>query len=170
MTKITLKGNTINTVGSLPKIGATAPDFNLTNTDLADISLNDFKDKIIVLNIFPSVDTPTCSQSVRRFNVEAAKHKDVVVLCISMDLPFALKRFCGAENIQNVIALSAFRHPEFGSEKAYGVKIIDGPIAGLLSRAVVIIDRHKKIIYAEQVAEIANEANYEAALAFTRDR
>lgn len=162
MTKITLKGNSINTIGQLPKIGSSAPNFTLTKTDLSEASLNDFSNHNIVLNIFPSLDTSTCAASVRRFNEEANHLKNTLVLCISADLPFAQSRFCGAEGLKNVIPLSTFRHPEFG--KDYGVLIVDSPMMGLLSRAVVIIDPFKKIIYTEQVSEISHEPNYQAAL------
>lgn len=163
MTKITFKGNPINTVGTLPAIGKPAPDFTLTKTDLNEVSLKDFRGKKVILNIFPSLDTPTCAMSVRKFNEEAARLKNTVVLCISADLPFAQQRFCGAEGLKNVIPLSVFRHPEFG--KNYGVLIIDGPLAGLLSRAVVIIDETGKIIYTQQVPEITQEPDYQSALA-----
>lgn len=163
MAKITLKGNPINTLGELPKTGSKAPDFKLTKTDLADVSLKDFAGKKIVLNIFPSVDTPTCATSVRKFNVEAAKLPNAAVVCVSRDLPFALKRFCGAEGIQGVTATSDFRDGSFG--KAYGVSIVDGPLAGLLSRAVVVLDESGKVVHSEQVPEIAQEPDYAQALA-----
>jgi len=162
MAQITLKGNPINTVGNLPATGTAAPDVKLTKTDLSDVSLKDFAGKNIVLNIFPSVDTPTCATSVRKFNEKAAALENTVVLCISADLPFALNRFCGAEGIQNVVPASIFRHPEFGDK--FGVRIVDGAIAGLLSRSIVVIDSTGKIIYTEQVSETANEPNYDAAL------
>jgi thioredoxin-dependent peroxiredoxin len=163
MAKITLKGTPINTIGDLPKVGQKAPDFTLTKRDLSETSLKDFKGKRIVLNIFPSVDTQVCATSVRRFNVEASKLENSVVLCVSADLPFAHERFCGAEGIDDVLSLSCFRSETFG--KDYGVKITSGPLTGLLSRAVVIIDESGKIIYTEQVPEIVQEPNYEAALA-----
>jgi thiol peroxidase len=162
MTTITLKGNPVTTVGSLPRIGTQAPDFTLTKIDLSETGLEDFAGKRIILNIFPSVDTAICSTSVRQFNEKANKLEQTVVLCISQDLPFALKRFCAAENLTNVLPLSAFRHPEFGEN--YGVKMTDGPLRGLLSRAVVIIDTSGKVIYTQQVPEIADEPNYDAAL------
>lgn len=162
MTQITLKGNPINTVGDLPAIGSQAPDVSLTKTDLSDISLKDFAGKNIILNIFPSVDTPTCATSVRKFNEKASALANTVVLCVSADLPFALKRFCGAEGIQNVIPASVFRHQAFGDK--FGVRIVDGPIAGLLARAIVVIDSAGKVTYTEQVSETANEPDYEAAL------
>ncbi|MDF2529712.1 MAG: thiol peroxidase [Gammaproteobacteria bacterium] len=156
MSKITFKGNPINTVGELPKAGQACPDFVLTKTDLSEIKLSEFKGHKVILNIFPSLDTPTCAITVRKFNEQAAQHPNVKVLCISADLPFAQKRFCGAENINNVIAASTFRHPEFGDK--LGVKITEGPVKGLMSRA------HGKVIYTEQVAEIGHEPNYDAAL------
>jgi thioredoxin-dependent peroxiredoxin len=163
MTRITLKGTTINTVGSLPAVGSLAPAFTLTGRDLAEASLADYSGKRVVLNIFPSLDTPTCAMSVRRFNAEAAKRPGVAVLCISMDLPFAQARFCGAEGLANVVTLSGFRNPAFGER--YGVRIADGPLAGLYSRAVVVIDGAGRVLYTEQVPEIAQEPDYDRALA-----
>lgn len=162
MATITLKGNPIHTAGDLPEIGSKAPDFLLTKTDLADVSLKDFAGKRIVLNIFPSIDTGVCAASVRKFNAEAGKLENTVVLCASLDLPFAHNRFCSAEGLENVISVSELRKRAFGED--YGVRIIDGPLAGLLSRAVVIIDDKGKVIYTEQVPEIAQEPDYEAAL------
>ena len=162
MAKITLKGNPINTCGTLPAVGSQAADFVLTKTDFADVSLQNFTGKKIVLNIFPSIDTPVCATSVRRFNAEAVKLNNAVVLCVSVDLPFAHQRFCGAEGLEKVIPVSELRKRKFGED--YGVRIIDGPLAGLLSRAVVVIDEQGKVIYTEQVLEIAQEPNYEAAL------
>jgi thioredoxin-dependent peroxiredoxin len=164
MTQITLKGKPIHTTGTLPAVGTQAHDFTLTKTDLSEINFKkDLAGKTVVLNIFPSVDTPTCATAVRKFNQTAESLKeDIMVLCISADLPFALSRFCGAEDLHRVIPASVFRHKEFGEQ--YGVRITDGPIAGLLSRAIVIIDPNGKVIYTEQVGEIAHEPNYEAAL------
>lgn len=162
MAQITFKGNPITTVGDLPKAGSQAPDFLLTKTDLNDISLKDFKGKKVVLNIFPSVDTSVCAASVRKFNVEASKLKNTVVVCASRDLPFALARFCGAEGLKEVIPASELRNEDFGQK--YGVRITSGPLAGLLSRAVVVIDENGNVIYTEQVPEIAQEPNYEKAL------
>ena len=162
MAEITLKGNPIHTCGKLPAVGSQAADFVLTKTDFADVSLQNFAGKKIVLNIFPSIDTPVCATSVRRFNSEAVKMKNMVVLCVSVDLPFAHSRFCAAEGLQNVIPVSELRKRKFGED--YGVRIIDGPLAGLFSRAVVVIDEKGKLIYTEQVPEIAQEPNYEAAL------
>lgn len=168
MAQITLKGNPISTVGELPKIGDDAPDFILTKTDLSDISLNEFAGKTLVLNIFPSVDTDICAISVKRFNSEVAKYKNALVLCISRDLPFALKRFCATEGLDNVMALSELRNLGFGQN--YGVRIVDGPFAGLLARSVVIIHTDGKVLYTEQVPEIAEEPDYETALANLKKR
>lgn len=164
MAKITLKGNPISTVGELPNVGSEAPEFSLTNTDLGEVSLKDYAGKKVVLNIFPSLDTPVCAASVRRFNDEAQKTPNTVVLCISKDLPFAHKRFCTTEGLENVVSLSALREGvDFG--KKYGVQIADGPLAGLMSRAVVIVDESGKIAYTQQVPEIVEEPDYEKALA-----
>jgi thioredoxin-dependent peroxiredoxin len=160
MTTITLKGNPIETVGTLPKVGDKAPEFSLLKQDLTRASLKDFPGKK-VLNIFPSVDTPVCATSVRKFN-EAVSKRGITVLCVSEDLPFALKRFCGAENLDKVTVLSAFRS---SFSKDYGLEITTGPLAGLASRSVVVLDENNKVIYTEQVPEIAQEPNYEAALA-----
>lgn len=162
MATITLKGNPVTTVGELPAPGANAPSFTLVNKDLSETSLADFAGKRVVLNIFPSLDTPVCAASVRRFNLEASSIPDTVVLCISADLPFAHKRFCEVEGIENVVSLSVFRSPEFGSD--YGVTLADGPLKGILARAVVIIGDDGKVIHAEQVPEITQEPDYEAAL------
>jgi len=163
MATITLKGTAIETIGDLPNVGAKAPSFTLTKRDFSETNLDDFAGKRMVLNIFPSIDTPVCATSVRRFNVEASKLENSVVLCISADLPFAHERFCGAEGIDDVLSLSSFRSEAFG--KDYGVKITSGPLTGLMSRAIVIIDESGKVIYTEQVPEIVQEPNYEAALA-----
>lgn len=163
MSEIKLKGNPIHTSGSLPKAGSAAPDFRLTKTDLSDASLKDFAGKRVLLNIFPSVDTGVCASSMRAFNVEAAKFDNVAILGISKDLPFAHKRFCAAEGIDKVVSLSELRDGSFG--EAYGVRIQDGPMAGLLSRAVVIIDETGKVVYTEQVPDIVQEPDYAAALA-----
>ena len=162
MAHITLQGNPQETIGELPAIGAKAPSFSLTKTDLSDCTLQDFSGKKIVLNIFPSIDTSVCAASVRRFNKEAGEAKNSVVLCISADLPFAHNRFCEAEGLKNVIPLSVFRSADFG--KNYGVTISTGPLKGLLSRAVVIIDKSGKVAYSEQVPEITQEPDYEKAL------
>lgn len=162
MANITLQGNPISTIGELPAVHSQAPDFTLTKTDLSACSLKDFAGKTVVLNIFLSLDTSVCAASVRRFNVEANRLANTVVLCISADLPFALKRFCEGEGLDNVIPLSVFRSPEFGRD--YGLTIADGPLAGLLSRSIVIIGEDGKVIYTEQVPETSQEPDYEAAL------
>jgi thiol peroxidase len=163
MASITLQGNPVTTVGELPEIGATAPAFSALKTDLSECSLADLAGKKVVLNIFPSIDTGVCAASTHRFNKEAGALENTVVLCVSVDLPFALGRFCGAEGLEDVVPVSVFRNPEFGS--GYGVTIADGALAGLLSRAVVVIDAAGKVVYTEQVPEITEEPNYEAALA-----
>ncbi|WP_461531972.1 thiol peroxidase [Sinomicrobium sp.] len=162
MATVTLQGNAIHTVGELPAIGQKAPEFTLIGNDLSAATLNDFKGKKVVLNIFPSIDTGTCAASVRKFNQEASKLQNTVVLCVSRDLPFAQARFCGAEGLDNVISLSDFRERQFG--KDYGVEFTDGPLAGLLSRSVVVIDTDGNVSYTEQVSETADEPNYEAVL------
>ncbi len=162
MAKITLKGNEINTIGELPKVGTQAPDFHLAAVDLSEKTLKDFKGSRVVLNIFPSIDTGVCASSVRKFNQEAGNLKNTKVLCVSKDLPFAHSRFCGAEGLENVISLSDFRSGDFG--KNYQCTIADGPMAGLLSRAIVIVDEQGKVIYTEQVPEIVQEPDYEKAL------
>jgi thiol peroxidase len=162
MATITFQENPVETAGTLPDINSTAPDFNLTKTDLSDVSLADFRGKRLILNIFPSIDTPVCASSVRRFNEEASKLEDTAVLCISADLPFAQDRFCGAEGLNNVVPLSVFRSAGFG--KDYGVAITSAPLTGLLSRAVVIVDKTGKVIYTEQVPEVTNEPDYATAL------
>lgn len=158
MATITLKNNAVHTVGQLPTIGTKAIDFELVKTDLSTVSLKDFSGKNLILNIFPSIDTPTCSASVRHFNQEAASLSNTVVLCISRDLPFAQARFCGAEGIENVVMLSDFRTGDFG--KNYGLTIIDGPLNGLHSRCIVALNSDHQVVYEEQVSEIANEPNY----------
>lgn len=162
MAKITLQGTPLNTCGEIPKNGSAAPDFTLIKTDLSEIKLSDVKGKKIILNIFPSIDTPVCATSVRKFNEAAAKLDNTIVLCVSMDLPFAHARFCGAEGIDKVISVSDFRGGLFGEK--YGVKIIDGPIAGLLARSVIIIGADGKITYSELVAETTSEPDYAMAL------
>lgn len=161
MAEITLRGNPIHTSGDLPPVGAPAPTFTLTGGTLADVTPDDFAGKTLVLNIFPSVDTGTCAQSVRTFNERAAGLDNAAVLNVSADLPFAQQRFCGAEGIENVTSASTFRS-DFGD--TYGVAITDGPMAGLLSRAVVVIGPDGNVVHTEQVGEIADEPNYDAAL------
>ncbi len=162
MATITLHGNTVHTLGNLPALGSNAPSFQLTKNDLSTTSLSDYKGKKVVLNIFPSIDTGTCAQSVRQFNTEAAELDNTTVLCISKDLPFAQARFCGAEGIENVEMLSDFRNGSFG--KLYQVEFTDGPLQSLHSRAVIVLNTNGDVIYAEQVSEIVDEPNYKAAL------
>ena len=163
MATVTLKGNPVTTSGELPKKGTNAPNFKLTATDLSSRSLHDYLGHNVILNIFPSVDTGTCAQSVRSFNQKAAQLDNTKVLCISKDLPFAFSRFCSAEGIHNVESLSDFRDGNFG--KNYGLTIIDGPLEGLHSRCVVVLNDKAEVIYTEQVSEITEEPNYDAALA-----
>ncbi|WP_026976186.1 thiol peroxidase [Flavobacterium tegetincola] len=163
MASITLGGNPIHTNGDLPQKGSKAADFSLVKVDLSTATLADFAGKKLVLNIFPSIDTGTCAQSVRTFNESASKLDNTTVLCISRDLPFAQKRFCGAEGLENVVNLSDFNTGAFG--KNYGLEMTDGPLAGLHSRVVIVLDENGTVLYAEQVSEIAAEPNYEAALA-----
>ncbi|WP_413290530.1 thiol peroxidase [Bdellovibrio sp. HCB337] len=161
MAKITLKGNPLETSGNLPTVGSTSPEFKLVRTDLSEVTLESYTGKKKVLNIFPSVDTGTCAMSVRQFNKNAATLTNVAVLNISADLPFAQKRFCGAEGIENTEALSTFRS-KFAFD--FGLQMTSGPLAGLCSRAVIVLDEKNKVLYTEQVADIVNEPNYEAAL------
>ena len=158
--QITLRGNPINTVGELPAVGSQAPGFSLTGTDLGTVSDEQFRGKPLLLNIFPSVDTPVCATSVRTFNERAAA-SGLAVVCVSNDLPFALNRFCGAEGIENVVTASSFRD-SFGED--YGVALVDGPMAGLLARAVVVVDANGDVLYSELVPEIAQEPDYDAAI------
>jgi Peroxiredoxin len=162
MATITLQGNPIETSGELPAVGSAAPAFTLTKTDLSDVTLQDFASKTVILNIYPSVDTGVCAASTRKFNELASGKADVAVLCVSADLPFAHSRFCGAEGLDNVVSLSDFRNKDFGN--AYGVTITTGVLAGLLSRAIVVI-KDGNVAYTEQVPEIAQEPDYDAALA-----
>jgi thiol peroxidase len=162
MATITLEGNEIHTVGELPATGSDAPAFTLTNSEMGETSLSDFAGKKVILNIFVSIDSGICAESTRRFNTAAGSLDNTVVLCISADLPATLSRFCSAENLSNVIMLSTFRNPEFGQD--YGLTIMDGPLRGLNARCVVIIDENGKVIHTEQVPEIAQEPDYDAAL------
>lgn len=162
MAQIKLKGNPFNTVGELPAVGSRAPDFSLVGVDLGAIDLAGQMGKKVVLNVFPSLDTAVCAASVRRFNQIAGERDGVVVLCVSMDLPFAAGRFCTTEGLDNVKTGSDFRDGAFG--KAYGLRIADGPLAGLLARAVVVIDGAGKVVYTELVPETTQEPDYEAAL------
>lgn len=162
MAKITFQGNTVNTVAELPTKGSKAPNFTLVNNELAEVSLADLKGKNIILNIFPSLDTSVCASSVRRFNQDASKLNNTVILAVSADLPFAAGRFCTTEGIKNVTPASVFRNSEFG--KDYGVLMTDGPLKGLLARAVVIINPEGNISYTELVHEITQEPNYQTAI------
>ena len=163
MAAITLGGNPIHTTGELPTVGTKLADFTLVQTDLSIATMANFSGKKLVLNIFPSVDTGTCAASVRKFNESASALENTTVLCISRDLPFAQKRFCGAEGLDNVVNLSDFVTGSFG--KANGLEITDGPLAGLHSRVIIVVDENGTITHTEQVTEIANEPDYEAALA-----
>lgn len=163
MSTITFKGNNVETAGSLPAVGSSAPDFQLTKTDLSTVSLKDLSGKKVVLNIFPSVDTGVCAASARKFNQLASSMENTVVLNVSKDLPFAHNRFCAAEGLQNVHGASQFKDDNFS--KAYGVDMTTGPLAGLMSRAVVVVDENGVVKYTEQVPEIAQEPNYDAAIA-----
>jgi thiol peroxidase len=162
MAEITLQGNKVNTNGDIPQIGSSAPDFILVDSDLNDLSLSNYDGKNIILNIIPSLDTPVCQKSTKIFNEKASSLSDVVVLAVSADLPFAMKRFCSAESIESVKPMSMMRSRNFA--KDYGVLLVDGPLSGITARAVVVINKDKKIIHSELVQEIANEPNYEAAL------
>ena len=162
MATVTLKGNELHTSGDLPAAGSTGKDSNLTKADLSDVSLSDFQGKKKILNIVPSLDTSACAASARRFNDLIAKHPDAVVLTISNDLPFAQDRFCKSEGIDNVITLSQLRGRGFGTD--YGVEIVDGPLAGLLTRAIVVLDQDNRVVYTELVPEITQEPNYDAAI------
>ena len=162
MAKTHLQGMEVNTRGAMPEVGSVAPDFKLVKNDLSEVSLSDLKGKRIVLNMFPSIDTGVCATSVRKFNKEAAELANTVVVCASQDLPFALGRFCGAEGIENAITASDFRYNCLA--EGYNTLMVDGPLAGLLSRSVVVIDENGKVAYTELVSEITTEPNYEAAL------
>lgn len=163
MAQVTLRGNPVQVEGELPQTGSKAPDFTLTAGDLSEVTLATFAGKRKVLNIFPSVDTPTCATSVRTFNAQANNVSNTVVLCISSDLPFAQKRFCGTEGLDNVQSLSDFRNADFAVD--YGVSIADGPLRALIARAVVVLDENDNVLHSELVPEIGQEPNYEAALA-----
>jgi thiol peroxidase len=168
MAQVTLKGNPIHTNGELPKVGAKAPDFKLTSGDLKDVSLADYRGKRKILNIVPSLDTPTCATSTRKFNERAGALSDTVVLVVSADLPFASKRFCTTEGLNNVVPLSLMRGKGFA--KDYGVLIQDGPLAGITARAVVVIDERDQIAYTQLVPEIGQEPDYESALAAAKKK
>ena len=166
MAKITFKGNPVVTSGDLPKVGSNAPAFTLTKNDLSALTTKDLAGKNVVLNIFPSIDTGVCATSVRKFNQQAAALPNTVVVCVSKDLPFAMKRFCGAEGIEKVTTASWFKGPDFG--KDFGVTMTDGPLAGLFARAVVVLDASGKVVHTELVPEIAQEPNYDKAIAAVR--
>ena len=166
MAQVTLKGNPIHTNGELPAVGAKAPDFKLTTGDLKDVSLADYAGKRKILNIVPSLDTPTCATSTRKFNEAASKLPNTVVLVVSADLPFASKRFCTVEGLQNVVPLSLMRSKSFA--KDYGVLLQDGPLAGICARAVVVLDASDKVVYRQLVPEIGQEPDYDKALAAAR--
>ena len=166
MATVTLKGTPVTVEGKLPGRGEAVSDFVLTGKDLADVSLKNYVGKRKVLNIVPSLDTPTCQQSTRVFNQRASSAKNSIVLVISSDLPFAMSRFCSAEGLNNVVTLSTFRSKDFHG--TYGVDIADGPLRGLTARAVIVLDEHDKVLYSELVPEIASEPNYDAALAVLR--
>ena len=159
MATVTFKGSEVKTNGSLPAVGTTAPDFKLVGAGLNEISIADFKGKRVVLNIFPSIDTGVCAASVRNFNKMAAATDNVVVICVSKDLPFAASRFCGAEGLDKVITASDFRYNNFATD--YGVLMTDGPLAGLMARSVVAFDENGKVVYNQLVPEITEEPNYE---------
>ena len=163
MAQVTLRGNPVQVDGQLPQVGQQAPAFTLVGSGLADVSLSSLAGKRKVLNIFPSIDTPTCATSVRKFNAQASQLANTVVLCVSADLPFAQARFCGAEGLDNVVNLSTMRGAEF--LKDYGVAIAAGPLAGVAARAVVVLDENDKVLHSELVGEIADEPNYAAAIA-----
>lgn len=162
METIYFKGQPCHTYGTLPRVGEKAPCFTLVRPDLTEIHCSDFRGKRVVLNIFPSLDTAVCAASVRRFNQEAAKLKNTAVLCVSMDLPFAAGRFCTAEGIENVTVASAFRSPVFAQK--YGLQMVDGPLAGLLARAVIVLDEDRNVLYSDLVEEITEEPKYEEAI------
>lgn len=166
MATITLKGNPIHTNGDLPAVGGAAPDFSLTKGDLSDVSLADFAGRKVLLNIVPSLDTPTCATSTRKFNEQASQVPNASILVVAADLPFAMGRFCTTEGIENVTPLSLMRSRKFA--KDYGVLITDGPLAGITARAIVVIDEGGKVAYTEMVPEIAQEPDYDAALAALR--
>ena len=163
MATVTRRGEPVETIGELPPTGNTAPAFTLVKDDLSELSLADYQNQRIILNIFPSIDTPTCQMSVRTFNQKASSLENTSVICVSADLPFAQKRFCGSEGIENVINASTFRSPEFG--KDYGLTITTGLLKGLLTRAVVVIDKSGEVLYTELVNEIGSEPDYDAAIA-----
>ncbi|NBC83504.1 MAG: thiol peroxidase [Bacteroidetes bacterium] len=162
MAQVTLKGNPLNTYGDLPAVGSTPAEFTAVKNDLSELKLSDYAGKNVVLNIFQSLDTSTCANSVKRFNKEAANLSDTVVLCLSKDLPFAHQRFCETEGINNVVNGSLFRNQEFG--KQYGNEIVDGPARGLVARSLIVINKEGKVVHSQQVQELSEEPDYESAL------
>ncbi|MCM1482857.1 MAG: thiol peroxidase [Muribaculaceae bacterium] len=168
METVYFNGTVCHTYGMLPAVGSEAPKFDLAGVGLAPVTSEDFSGKRIVLNIFPSLDTEVCARSVRKFNEEAAKLDDTVVVCVSMDLPFAMSRFCTTEGIKNVVVASAFRSPMFGQK--YGVELVDGPLKGLLTRAVIIIDADGRVVFRDLVDEITHEPDYDAAIKFLKGK
>ncbi len=167
MATITFKGEPLRTCGELPGIGSACPDFRLTGVDLGDLTLTGLEGRRAILNIFPSLDTPVCADSVRTFNERATEPSDTVVLCVSMDLPFAHKRFCGTQGLDRVVPASAFRSPGFA--EAFGLRILDGPLAGLLARAIVVLDENGTVVHTQLVPELAQEPDYELAIGIIRD-
>lgn len=163
MASVTFQGDPVSISGDLPAAGQDAPDSTLVKTDLSEVTFSDLKGQKVVLNIFPSIDTPVCAASVRHFNEDLANLENTTVLCISVDLPFAQTRFCGAEGLERVVSASAFRNADFGEK--YGVTITDGPLAGLFARAVVVVGEDGKVVYSQLVPDIAEEPDYEAAIA-----
>jgi thiol peroxidase len=162
MATVTLKGNPIHTIGELPVIGTQVPEFKVVKTDLSTLQAQDLKGKKVVYNIFPSLDTDVCAASVRKFNASASQLENTTVVCVSKDLPFAHKRFCTVEGLNNVVSASDFRDGSFGS--SFGVVLTDGPLAGLMARSIVVTDENGKVVYTELVPEIVQEPDYEAAL------
>jgi thiol peroxidase len=162
MAKITLQGNEIHTNGNLPEIGSAAPDFVLVNKDLENVTLSSFPGKKKIISIVPSLDTPVCATSTKKFNDFAKEHEDIVILVVAADLPFAMSRFCGAEGVENVVPLSIMRSKEFSSD--YGVLIEDGPLAGITARAIMVLDQDNSVVHTELVGEIAEEPDYDAAM------
>ena len=162
MAKLTFKGSPIHTIGELPIIGRPCPPFTLTRADLSELSLVDLQGQRVILNIFPSLDTTICAKGVRTFDARASEVPNMAVLCVSQDLPFAQARFCKAEGIEDVVPVSTFRHPEFGSD--FGITMVDGPLRGLLARALVVLDENGTVVHTELVAELACEADYDGAL------
>jgi len=166
MSHITLNGQPIHTIGKLPPVGSDAPDFIVTKTDLSEIKLKNYPKTTIILNIFPSLDTSTCATAMLKFNEMAQDFKHILILCISADLPFAQKRFCAVQHLNNIQPVSVFRHPGFGND--YGVLMTDGPVAGLLSRAIVVIDENGKVIHTQQVKELSDEPDYSAIISLLK--